>query len=1064
MLRVVTGPFHPHLESALVDHLRGAKADDPIGPIAILVPSSSLLDHLRRLLTLTHGLSLLNVHLLTFHQLALRLADESRPHEPASFPLALVDTLFCEQLVRQVVRRGAQNFGPFEHLAPSSGTWGALWATVRDLNDAALDSDLALRAIEEQCFDHADVPWLRALFSLHASVRAACRTLRIGTPDDLAESLATVAHRSSFLASLRQVIYYGFYDLTQVQLSLFEAVAKQAPTTLYFPMGDHPADVFARRFFERQMLPLATAPGAIVHLDTAGRGSRPPAGDPPVLFVRSVVGAEEELAATCRHIHELVDANGYRFDDIAVAGRTLEPYRPHLQSVFDRYRIPFVSTCARPLIHEPLAKLVLHLADLPRNDGYRGSVLDLVTSPLFRTSGPGRAPAALRPDLWKVIVPFLSITRGRHEWARLERVGRAEWPVGDEEGRASGSPTIASEASRALWEIVSRLLDDCAALPSEGAPAALVAALRDLAMTYLVRGAPAGEGGGELAASLAPVWEGLDSVFESIADLDRMGERMTWAEFACVLTHAIERAAIPFATSRHQGVTVLDAMDARGRSFKAIFVLGLNERVFPRYIREDPFLLDRHRRVLAATLGYKVDEKLSGYDEEALLFSLLCRAATHRLVLSYQRADEQGRPLAPSPYLADAGRALGMAMPAPEAVPRRLSERMTARPAPQSLFSCDELALWRAIHGQDPVPLLEAAGKDGGLYVRGADALERIEEGRSLLSGFDGMTGPLDAVWTRIQSVGLSPTSLERYARCPFQYFCADVLRLEPVSLTVTQELDPRVLGMLCHAALRACYAELIAAGWPEHSVPLERIGAIVQSAVEEAATACEALHHTGHFLLWQLAREQMRSLLADAVEADRAHYMEDGFAPVGFEREAEGVVPLDGLGPASSFAVRGRVDRIDRQRDSGRIRIVDYKFKIGGAMKTEDRRLAQAAVRGTRLQPPLYLRLNFPGYPQPSETQFLFLAPKWTPSISRSALGVDVWSGPFGDRLRRTLALLLDGIRVGRYLMLPDTYCETCDYRVACRRDHTPSWWRAKHSPEAVALSALRRERVDDE
>src|SRR5574338_496898 len=106
MLRVVTGRFHPHLESALVAHLTRVKATDPLAPIAIFVPSKLLADRLRVLFTVEHRLSLLNLHVLTFHQLALRLAGEVT----AAYPLPrIVDELFFEQLVRHLVRNNLTN-------------------------------------------------------------------------------------------------------------------------------------------------------------------------------------------------------------------------------------------------------------------------------------------------------------------------------------------------------------------------------------------------------------------------------------------------------------------------------------------------------------------------------------------------------------------------------------------------------------------------------------------------------------------------------------------------------------------------------------------------------------------------------------------------------------------------------------------------------------------------------------------------------------------------------------------------------------------------------------------
>ena len=86
MLRVRTGPFHPTLESSLVDDVRRLKASDPLAPIALVVPSQLLIDRLRRLFALDARLPLLNVHFLTFHQLVLKLTAERSLDEEVSEP------------------------------------------------------------------------------------------------------------------------------------------------------------------------------------------------------------------------------------------------------------------------------------------------------------------------------------------------------------------------------------------------------------------------------------------------------------------------------------------------------------------------------------------------------------------------------------------------------------------------------------------------------------------------------------------------------------------------------------------------------------------------------------------------------------------------------------------------------------------------------------------------------------------------------------------------------------------------------------------------------------------
>src|SRR5205085_4011331 len=97
------------------------------------------------------------------------------------------------------------------------------------------------------------------------------------------------------------------------------------------------------------------------------------------LSVKNVIGVEEELATVCREILVLVEVHGYRFDEIGVVARTLEPYQGRLQSVFNRYLVPFTSTAGKPLLREPLVKTLLRLASLLVNDFDRSAMLDVVT-------------------------------------------------------------------------------------------------------------------------------------------------------------------------------------------------------------------------------------------------------------------------------------------------------------------------------------------------------------------------------------------------------------------------------------------------------------------------------------------------------------------------------------------------------------------------------------------------------------------------------------------------------------------------------------------------------------
>ena len=1057
MLKVVSGQFHPSLESALVEQIRRLKAADPWARVAVLAPSKPILDRLRRVLAIDHGLSLLNLHLFTFHQFALRLADElgSRPGPP---PIRVVDELFFEHLVRHLVEQQLAESRALGQLGHSFGTWAALWATIRDLKDGGVDAATALQALREGCFGEEDEEWLHALFSLQAAVEQVAAGLGVGTADDLANALVASVTASQFLVSMHHVCYYGFYDLTQVQLSLFQAVSANVSTTLFFPLDHHPSFSFARRFFDRHVQPLLGADPP-VYLNTVETGT-----PPPELSLQSVIGPEEELSATCRTILDLIETHEYRFDEIGVVARTLDPYCTLVQTVFNRHRIPITTTARRPLIHHPLCKTLLLLAALPVNDFYRTAVLDLVTSPFFANPVLGRSgPSTVyRPEQWKAIVEALNITHGVDEWKRLERASQSALDLdgdGDEIG-ALGPLRVAPEVIAVLWSTVSRVLTSCSALPAQGPYGTLLEAFQLLLQEQLRRADDDRDGHDDQDGALPAVWEAIDQTLQRLGELTTIGRELTWTEFFELLTHAFERASVPLEQASPQGVIFSDVMAVRGLAFKALFVIGLNEKVFPRYIREDPFLRDRHRLVLETTLGYKVGEKLSGYDEEALLFKLLTQAAGRRLYLSFQRADDAGRMLAPSAYVGEARQPDGMLPPPVDSVPRRLTDRLAQRPVLSRFLPPAELVQWMAVNGQDAASLLEATGGDAVTFRQGTEALARTESDQQALTAFDGLTGLLERHWASVEERGIAPTPLERYARCPFRYFSADVLRLEPVHAHGSDEPDVRVLGTFCHSALRRCYELLLPTGWPEQPVTDDTIDWCIENAIEEAAADVERNHRTGHYLLWELAKASILDVMTAAVDDDTRAFRDAPFSPVAFEALAEGAI-LDVPG-CGSLKVRGRVDRVDRHRDSRAIRIIDYKLKIGKSITAEDRHLIQSAARGYRLQPPLYARFHLPEHGNAQQVQLFFLAPNWTTPVVRSTFKSDVWSTDHGTLLRNTLGQLMSGIKNGRFFIMPGTYCKTCEYRVACRREHMPTWWRTSRAMEGKALAALRTLRVD--
>ncbi|MGH7254530.1 MAG: hypothetical protein ACREI3_02020, partial [Nitrospirales bacterium] len=459
-------------------------------------------------------------------------------------------------------------------------SWAALWSAIRDLKDAAVDPGVALRAVEEDVFDPQEAPQLRGLFTLYAAVLESSRTLQVGGPDDLAATVLPWVPASPFLKSLRGLCYYGFYDLTQIQLSLFEQVASCAPVTLFYPLAEETAYAFSRRFFERHLQPSVQRSDQIVKIGSVGPARQAEeAGVPGASMVRlfNVAGPEEEVNLVCKEILSLVETHGYRFEDIGVVARSLEPYGHTFPRLFDRHRIPFVTTAARPILQEPAVKLFLQLARLPLSGLYRPLVMGIVTSAHYR---PDRNGAQLepRPDLWRLAVETLGITRGEEEWRRLASCGGVEAPVGsvgEDDPDAEHRVGVPAEQVGLLWRVVGRLIAETQALPREGTIRELTEAFcafaaRHVAIPGLSEEGASEEPREELRRDGAPLEPGpaIKRALGELAQLDRIEGTVTWDVWTRLLARALERTTIPISADAHVGVQVLDAMAARGLPFR----------------------------------------------------------------------------------------------------------------------------------------------------------------------------------------------------------------------------------------------------------------------------------------------------------------------------------------------------------------------------------------------------------------------------------------------------------------------------------------------------------------
>jgi|CXWL01.1.fsa_nt_gi ATP-dependent helicase/nuclease subunit B len=1083
MLSLITGPFNPQLETALLDAIEARKSEDLLGSITIVVPSDTLRRHLQWKLCVDRRLALLNLHILTFYQLALTLVLEAQVAERAS----VRSEFFFQELVHHLLLQEPES-SRLAGLHAMPGAWGALLSTLRDLKDARVQPDLVYEGLSQtQALSEATT---RDLFRFYGIFLAQKDALRAYDEDDLAAMAAEVLGRSPFLTRQQHIFYYGFYDLTQVQLDVCVGVAKSFPTTLCFPLvKGHPAYAFAQAFFERHIQGLLTSqsvqrddtPEGVVRsaLDgvfrlSASIDAQVAATASPEVSLLSVSGPRDEVDLVAKDIVMLVEERGYAFHEIGVVARSLVGYETILGRAFDDHGIPRAASFSQSLAAFPYTQAVVQLLEVRTSNVRRETLLGLVSSPCFRFEACGVASDMVRPDLWARVSQRLGIVSGMEEWGRLKTYVEQDLPLTDEihesgelDDQTITGPVILAVHVANLWAMVVTLAEAVAGFPAMGTWEQYVAQLRDLCERFFT--VSSGLPGQEVEASAVPVHDALFGALDELRYMEALCQEVSWEEFAATLHRLVQAQRLAPSAPLAPGVQVLDVMAARGLSFRALYLLGMNEKVFPRHIQEDPFLRDTVRRTLEIDLGYKIQEKLAGYQEEKLLFFLACDSASERLTLLCQRADCGGRSLVPSGFFTELAACTGALV---VSIPKRLIRKCETIPQYQvSWLTARELLIKTFFQRRVPLALLEGGHSNGPIIARGLPTMQDLERSSGGLGPRDGTTGSLATFWEHLRQKGVSPSSLETYALCPFRYFARYALELEESpSFEVSTGITPADRGQLIHRILRVVFERLGQGGYWSPSGRGERdLAALIEGIGAETFSAFATSHSVGYALLWELEQRRMLALVHAVLQED-VRELDGGWEPVLFEAEMKGALPFSLEESDDVVALHGRVDRVDWSRATQSYRVIDYKVKLSSEQKAVDKNLRLAAVRGQRLQPPLYLLMAQATVPPLLDARannatlscegvwFYYLAPAWERPLTRERFPGDAWVSDLSRPLEQTFRVLLQGIHHGQFVVNPSEACEACEYRGICRSTHVPTLARVRSDAAAFSHRALKR------
>lgn len=355
-------------------------------------------------------------------------------------------------------------------------------------------------------------------------------------------------------------------------------------------------------------------------------------------------------------------------------------------------------------------------------------------------------------------------------------------------------------------------------------------------------------------------------------------------------------------------VTVEPAETARLASPKVIFILGVNEGVFPMTPKAGGlFSADEREQLVGAGLGLSGGLKEKAAEEKFIAYTMLS-AASERVYMSCAMAGPEGGALYPSRLMGQAEKMLGIS-------PENVSEM------PLSFFSSTKKAAFytyaRAFDRRDTesvsikrfleddpetsptVKALERAARHDPHRLSSTELADKFFGGR----------------------IFMSPTSFETFSKCPFAYFCKFCMMInERKKIT----LEYSAGGSAVHYCLSELMSEHIS---DFETMPLDEIDAELRRYLAEFRDK-KLFGVYGKTMRFNANYDRIFDTARGITVHLQQEKQQSKFRPAAFELRMKYTKAFEKNGFGGRISFSGIVDRADTYDNGSRkyLRIIDYK------------------------------------------------------------------------------------------------------------------------------------------
>lgn len=636
-----------------------------------------------------------------------------------------------------------------------------------------------------------------------------------------------------------------------------------------------------------------------------------------------------EVENAAGEILRLCEEKGCRYRDIGVLC-DMSLYGNVIERVFAEFDIPYFIDRKRPIAGSALARYVLAALEIvERNFRYeevfaflKTGLTDIDRETVERLENHVLA-RGIRGTLWKK--PFTM--EDAEESTDVEAARTSIWESFGVFGEALGK-------ARTIHENVVALCDFLKAGEVEEKMEAFVENLMKA-------------GDYEYASEYAQIWNIFMEIFDQMIEVG--GDEPTDLKtFKSILKTGIDAYEVGIIPTTVDQILVGGLKRTRSHQVRALFILGVNDRVIPTVVEDAGIMLDEEIRLMQEKgLRLNMDGDTRVDEERLALYSAMSRPEEY-LWFSYALADSEGQGLRPSlligrlkqlfPRLQEEGDHLG---------PR--FERIMR--APGAAYGHLVEALRR--HIEELKPIGEEEKALASWFRNQPTYADLLDNTRKAMFHDNRAWNMAPETTGELYGLPLRPSSsrIERFYQCPFQHFVRYGLR--PSERKIYELKSPDV-GRIFHESIEDFTRTVAERNLDWENLSKETVDTLMDETLEKIIGTFDG-KILGSTERYRYFADRIGRVARKAAGAAAEHVQKGTFRPAAVEA-AFGVgkrLPplLIETEKGEKVFLEGRIDRLDlcEEGESVYVKVIDYK-SYDKLFRIDD------AYYGLQIQLPVYM------------------------------------------------------------------------------------------------------------